>query len=179
MDAFEQLIASLLEREGFWVRSRFKVDLTKEEKRAIGRPSSPRWELDLVAYRGGTNELRVVECKSYLDSTGVSIGDVIDGGRYAHRYKLFTEPDLRRVVLGRLVNQMVAAGFCASSPTVILALAAGKLAGNTDEAGLRSAFDQRGWHLYDPGWIRHRLESLATTAYENDVAAVVSKLLMR
>jgi hypothetical protein len=49
MDSFESLVASILEREGFWVRSNFKVDLTKEEKRTIGRPSSPRWEIDLLA----------------------------------------------------------------------------------------------------------------------------------
>jgi hypothetical protein len=92
MDAFESLIASLLEREGFWVRSGVKVELTKEEKRIIGRPSSPRWELDLVAYKGGINELRVVECKSYLDSRGVSI-QAVDGSddRYASRFKLFKE----------------------------------------------------------------------------------------
>ena len=27
-----------------------KVELTKEEKRLIGRHSSPRWELDIVGY---------------------------------------------------------------------------------------------------------------------------------
>ncbi len=42
MDAFESLTKTPLEREGFWVRSSFKVNLTKEDKKAIGRPSCPR-----------------------------------------------------------------------------------------------------------------------------------------
>ncbi len=45
MDAFEQLVAEILWMEGYWVRTSVKVQLTKEEKRQIGRHSSPRWEL--------------------------------------------------------------------------------------------------------------------------------------
>ena len=75
MDAFEQLVSEILWMEGYWVRTSVKVELTKEEKRLIGRHSSPRWELDIcmMAYKGGENLLRVVECKSYIDSTGVRI----------------------------------------------------------------------------------------------------------
>ena len=54
--------------EGLWVRTSVKVEITKEEKRLIGRPSSPRWEIDIVAYSGRDNLLYAVECKSYLDS---------------------------------------------------------------------------------------------------------------
>lgn len=54
MDSFESVVSTILERDGYWVKSTFKVGLTKEEKREIGRPSSPRWELDLVAYKGST-----------------------------------------------------------------------------------------------------------------------------
>jgi hypothetical protein len=32
VDAFERVVVSLLEGEGFWIRSSFKVELTKEEK---------------------------------------------------------------------------------------------------------------------------------------------------
>jgi hypothetical protein len=52
MDAFEQVIARLLFQEGYWVNQSFKIELSKEEKREIGRPSSPRWEVDLLAYSG-------------------------------------------------------------------------------------------------------------------------------
>ena len=58
MQAYELLVASLLEREGFWVPQSFKVALTKDDKKKILRPCSPRWEIDLLAYRPGDNQLR-------------------------------------------------------------------------------------------------------------------------
>jgi hypothetical protein len=70
MDAFEQLVSEILSMDGYWVRTSVKVDRTKPEKVLIGRPSSPRWELDIVAYSGRDNLLRLVEYKSYLDSRG-------------------------------------------------------------------------------------------------------------
>ena len=73
MDAFEKLIAEILWAEGYWVRTSVRVNLTKEEKVRIGRYSSPRWELDVVRYRGRRNALQVIECKSYLDSRGVTL----------------------------------------------------------------------------------------------------------
>jgi hypothetical protein len=42
MDAFENLVAMLLRRDGYWTATSVKVELTKDEKRAIGRVSSPR-----------------------------------------------------------------------------------------------------------------------------------------
>lgn len=71
MDSFEQVVATVLDRAGYWTRTSVKVNLTREDKHAIGRPSAPRWEIDVVAYSARENELLVVECKSYLDSAGV------------------------------------------------------------------------------------------------------------
>lgn len=178
MDAFETVIASILERQGYWTLTSVKVDLTKAEKRAIGRPSSPRWELDVVAYRGRDNDLRVVECKSFLDSPGVDCAS-FDGTNpaAAKRYKLFCDTTLRRVVLRRLERQLVTAGFCAKNPKVTLCLAAGKIRG--DEERLRTHFDRRGWILLGPELIREELRTLRDSGYENSVAAVVTKLLLR
>ena len=39
MDAFETVVSEILWRDGYWVQNSLKVDLTKEEKLAIGRPS--------------------------------------------------------------------------------------------------------------------------------------------
>ena len=64
MDAFEELISLLLRGLGFWTIPNYKVELTKEDKLQIGRPSNPRWELDIVGYKGCTNEIYAVECKS-------------------------------------------------------------------------------------------------------------------
>src|SRR5947207_1589176 len=111
MDAFERVVVSLLEREGFWVRSSIKVELTKAEKVRIGRPSSPRWELDIIGYQPRNNELWVVECKSYLDSRGVQLC-AFNGKNpaFAKRFKLFCEPLTRKVVFSRLEKQLVELG---------------------------------------------------------------------
>jgi hypothetical protein len=178
MDAFETVIASILQRQGYWTLTSFKVDLTKAEKREIGRHSAPRWELDVVAYRGRDHELRIVECKSFLDSLGVQCA-AFDGSNpaAAKRYKLFCDATLRRVVLRRLEEQVVSSGFCGPGPTVRLCLAAGKIKG--DAAWLRSHFEEQGWLLMGPDQIREELEALRESGYENSVAAVVTKLLLR
>src|SRR3954452_24496400 len=71
MDAFEQIAARLFEVQGYWTRIGYAVELTKEQKVAVGQPSLPRPQLDVIAYKPTTNELLVIECKSYLDSPGV------------------------------------------------------------------------------------------------------------
>ena len=178
MDAFEAVIASILQRQGYWTLASVKVDLTKAEKREIGRHSSPRWELDVVAYRGRDNELRVVECKSFLDSLGVQCA-AFDGSNpaAAKRYKLFCDATLRRVVLRRLELQMVGSGFCCPKPTIKLSLAAGKIKG--DGEWLRGHFEKQGWLLMGPEEIKRELEALRESGYDNSVAAVVTKLLLR
>lgn len=178
MDSFEQVIASVLQRQGYWTQTSVKVELSKAEKVRIGRQSSPRWELDVVAYRGATNELLVVECKSFLDSRGVSTKVFADGNPgFEKRYKLFTEPILRRTVLACLRRQYVAQGFCARRPTVRLGLAAGRVYG--DEARLRMVFRRRGWRFWGPQDVKRELRALRDSQYENSVAAVVAKLLLR
>lgn len=180
MDSFEAVVKMLLEKEGFWVRSSFKVELTKEEKRAISRPSSPRWELDLVAYKGKGNELRVVECKSYLDSAGVKFGgfDGTDRGQ-STRYKLFVEPILRKTVIGRLVKQLKASGAVAPNPKVVLCLAAGKVAGENERAKVKAHFKKKKWLFLDEVWLKKKLKSISSIGYEDEVATIVTKLLLR
>ena len=177
MDAFESLISMLLRHEGYWTTPSFKVNLTTKEKQKIGRPSSPRWELDLIAYKGATNEVLMVECKSFLDSPGV----LFRNGAFEHpkRYKLFTDDVLLRVVQSRLRAQLVKSGACFRSPKITLCLAIGKLAGSTDVEGMEKHFAKRGWRLIGPEWVRERLLTASTSGYENDVAFVVSKLLLR
>ena len=178
MDAFEQVIAQILERKGYWTRTSVRVELTSKDKKAIERPSSPRWELDIVAYKGATNELQVVECKSYLDSYGVH-ASAFDGTdtKAAKRYKLFTEPVLRRVLIAQLKKQLVKQGFCATNPSVKLCLAAGTIHG--DESRLRNIFAENDWQLWTPELLHEELKALGKSGYENTVAAVVTKLLLR
>ena len=102
MDAFEELVAEVLRADGYWVHRGYKINLRPEDKRALGNPSMPRPEIDLVAYKAGTGELLSLECKSYFDSGGVHARDLLPGGRNAQRYKMFVNADLRRMVLKSL-----------------------------------------------------------------------------
>jgi hypothetical protein len=178
MDAFEQLVAEILWMDGHWVRTSVKVELTKEEKRRIGRPSSPRWELDTVAYNGRDNLLRVVECKSYLDSLGVQAKGFDAKSDNASRYKLFNNASLRDTVFRRLQLQFDEQGFCAPNPSVKLCLACGKIDERSREA-IGQIFVGQGWELWDESWLRERLGRMAAKGYENQISSVVSKLLLR
>jgi hypothetical protein len=179
MDAFEQLVSEILWMDGYWVRTSVKVNLTKEEKREIGIATAPRWELDIVAYSGRDNLLRVVECKSFLDSRGVDFAAFSGTNEtFARRFKLFNKPAVRHVVFNRLCLQFTACGACAPDPEVRLALACGKIV-ESGRANLRSHFANEGWDLWDEAWLREKLRQLAGSGYENQVSAVVAKLLLR
>jgi len=179
MDAFEQLAADILWAEGYWVRTGVKVELTRDEKVRIGRHSAPRWEIDLVAYHAGREELLALECKSYLDSGGVHAAHFEPGSKYAHRYKLFHEPVLRETVLERLRQQCVERGLC---PERVGPARLGLIHGHAtarNAALLHPRFEREGWLLLGPEWLRAHLSRMATGSYENSTAAVVAKLLLR
>lgn len=180
MNAFEQLVSEILRLEGYWVQTSVKVELTKMEKRRIDRWSSPRWELDIVGYRGADNSLWVVECKSYLDSPGVGAA-AFDGTnpKYAKNYKLFNEPTLRRVVFKALQRQLTNRGFCKKNPDVRFALAAGRIKSEADKKAIRSRFAKNGWELWDDVWLKDRLRKMSEGGYEDQISAVVTKLLLR
>jgi hypothetical protein len=179
MDAFEQLVGEILWMKGFWVRTSVKVELTKEEKRLIKRHSTPRWELDIVAYSGRENLLRVVECKSYLDSFGVqSKGFDGSDSKDAKRYKLFNESVLRDTIFNRLKIQFHESGACPREPEVKLCLACGKIK-ESSRAWLREHFQSNEWDLWDEAWLKKHLRLMEKGGYENQVSAVVTKLLLR
>jgi hypothetical protein len=156
MDAFEQVVSEILYIEGYWVRQSVKVELTKREKAAIGLPFSPRWELDVVAYCGRDNTLRVVECKSYIDSGGVALR-AFNGRdeRFGKRFKLFGNKRLRNVVFSRLRTQFVQSGRCRPNPKVKLCLACGRIASETDRRELRRYFAAKGWELWDDKYLNN------------------------
>lgn len=178
MDSFESIVKTIFENNGYWVKSCFKVELTKEDKQKIGRPSSPRWELDVVAFKGGNKEILVIECKSYLDSTGVKV-ESFKNGKYQERYKLFNEEILRNVVLNRLMSQLLESGACPEGTTVKLCLAAGKVASQKDREALANYFHSKGWYFYSDEWIKNELINLANSGYEDEVAIVTTKLLSK
>jgi len=175
MNAFESLVTSLFRSDGYWMYPNYKVKLTGDEKRAIGRHSSPRWEIDTLAYDVRNNRLLAIECKSYLDSTGVHFRD--GKFRFPQRYKLFTEDILRATVLNRLKLQLVKEGLCPENVTVQLCLAVGRIAGGTNRDQLLMYFEKNGWKLFDDRWICDRVKKLADEDYQDDVAVLVAKIM--
>lgn len=178
MDSFESIVKTIFENKGYWVKTCFKVELTKEEKRKIDRPSSPRWELDIVAYKGGSDEILVIECKSYLDNPGVK-AEGLKNGKYKERYKLFNEQLLREIVLGRLVIQLSELEACNKNTPVKLCLATGKVASDEDRKEISTLFRANGWEFYSDEWIKNELIQLSNSGYENEVAIVATKIVNR
>ncbi len=179
MDHFESIISTLLEAEGYWVRRSFKVNVTKEEKRQIGKPSIPRPEIDLLALHFSRNEVLVLEAKSFLDSTGVKLAllqeehEVTEG-----RYKLFTSQRYRSIVLSRLLQDLISCGMASSDTKVSLGLAAGKV--YQGQSGLiREFMEKNKWLFWSPEDIKHKVTALAERGYENDPAIITAKILMR
>jgi hypothetical protein len=180
MDAFEATVAKVLEASGFWVRPSYKVELTKADKVALGNPSMPRPEIDVLAYHPARNEVIAVECKSYFDSDGVNANDVLSSdAKYAERYKLFNREPLRAMVLQRLQEQLCAKGLCLPAPRVRLGMAVGHFKSDKDRATLNREFETRAWVLFTDQWLRERVVELAVAGYDNSVVVSVAKLLLR
>lgn len=177
MDAFENLAADILANQGYWVRTGVKVGLTRDDKIAIERKSSPRWEIDLVAYHVGRNELLLLECKSYLDSGGVHFADLLPDAKLKGRYKLFHDEKLRVTVTARLLTDFVENGRCPADVTVGFGLIYGYATAHNERL-LQAHFEAKHWRLYGPTWLDRGLKDLATGGYENSTAAVVAKLLI-
>ena len=127
-DHFENIARTLLEAEGYWVAQSFKVNVTKEEKRQIGKHSIPRPEIDLLALHFARNEVLAVETKSYLDSPGAKASEIqathaIPEGRY----KLFTCENYRRIVLSRLKADLLKLGMANDETKIRLGLIIGNV----------------------------------------------------
>ncbi len=179
MDHFEGIIRTLLEHEGYWVRQAFKVNVSKEEKRAIGKQSIPRPEIDLLAFKPHENLLLALEAKSYLDSPGVRVDEL----RQQHdipegRYKLFTCENYRTIVLGRLAEDLKEAGMADASTKITLGLVAGNVY-QRRSAELHTLFEERGWFFWSPEDVRDKVKALAAKDYENEPSVITAKILMR
>ena len=161
MNAFEQIVAMLLHRQGYWTQISYKVELTRQDKKRMGLPSSPRWEIDVLAYRPVGNVVLAVECKSFLNSPGVRYlafsGHTV---KRADRYKLFTQPKVRKVVLARLAAQLHERKLARANPKVQLCLAAGHIR-KGDEPLIRKHCARNGWRLFAPDWFAEQFGSLA------------------
>lgn len=179
MDYFESTVKTLLESEGYWVRQSFKVNLTKEEKRNIGKHSIPRPEIDLLAYKPERNVIYAIEAKSFLDSPGVKISELSETHEIPEgRYKLFTCKNYRTIVFNRLKHDLIENGMGNASTQIILGLAAGNVY-QSKTSELRNLFQHEGWLFWSPEDIRLKVISLAEKGYENEPSIITAKILMR
>jgi hypothetical protein len=179
MDHFESLVCTLLEAEGYWLRRSFKVNVTKEEKRAIGKHSIPRPEIDILAFRFRDNSVVAVEVKSFLDSPGLKLEqlqaehEVPEG-----RYKLFTAEKYRSIVLARLHQDLIDCGMANPETKLSLGLAVGKIYQKKTEP-IREFMSAKKMFFWSPEDIKAKVTALADRNYENDPAIMVAKVLLR
>lgn len=179
MDYFEGLIKTLLEHEGYWVRQSFKVNLTKQEKRDIGKPSIPRPEIDILAFKPEDNHLIAFEAKSYLDSPGVKLAALEEKYEVPEgRFKLFTCDNYRNIVFSRMKKDLVDLGMGTSKTKITLGLAAGNVYQSRTDA-IRTLCSSRGWAFLSPEDIREKVTDLAAKGYENEPSIITTKILMR
>jgi hypothetical protein len=179
MDHFENIVRILLEREGYWVVSSFKVNLTKEEKAATGKHTIPRPEIDLVAYRPKDGFVLALEVKSYLDSSGVCAKDLLEKHDVMKgRYKLFTSDRYQSIVINRLSLDLVELGFLKTKIPIKLGLAAAKVR-NNDNKAIVELMEGKGWFYWSPELIKQKIIALTKDGYENEAVYIVTKILMR
>lgn len=179
MDHFESLVKTLLELDGYWVRQGFKVDLTREEKRAIGKHSMPRPEVDLLAFQPREGVIHVLEVKSFLDSQGVRPDDFrLEHDVAEGKYKLLTSARYRAVFLPALQRTLIEKGLWSGDARLRLGLVAGKVY-QRRESELAQWFGAKDWFFWGPSDVRARVRSLAAMGYENEPSIITAKLLLR
>ncbi len=178
MDFFEQIVARMLESRGYWVRTSFRVDLTKQDKRDLDKPSLPRPEIDLIAFNPKQNVIVLFEIKSYLDSQGVTFDAVALPTVGKGRFKILTDAKFQTLIAKRVVASLVNAGLVASEPRVQFGLAAGKVV-KSDLERVAKLARERDWVYLSPPQIGDWVRSLAHKPYENDPVVLAAKLSLR
>ena len=177
MNAFETIIKLYLEENSYWVRQSVKARISKEDKVALGLPSMPTPEIDLVALNVRENELLLVEAKSLLGSYGVYYEAVADAkDKLAERYRLFTNSKFREVVTKAICDQYLQQGLVNENTKVNYALAAGHIHSG-DEPYIAEYFSKNGWKLFSPSQIKDTVKRLSKKGWEDDLITMTAKLI--
>jgi len=156
-----------------------KINLSLEEKRSINKPSTPRPEIDIVAYDVNRDTVYLLEVKSYLDSPGVPYGEVaIEQKEQSGRYKLLTAKNYRNVLSASLERHWLEQGVIGSKTTISFGLIAGKIY-RGQEQEMVEYFKKQGWLFWGPSMIREKLARLAEKGYENNAVTIAAKILTR
>ncbi len=179
MDHFESIICTLLESKNYWVRQSFKVEISKEDKREIGKHSIPRPEIDLLGFNFSENRVLALEVKSFFDSYGVRLNALQEEFAIPQgKYKLFTCSSYRKIVIRKLKQQLIESGMANTETRIQLGLAAGNVYRNQKEE-VREHLNSQGFVFWSPREIKRMVEKLASQGYENNAAVITAKILMR
>lgn len=179
MDAFENLAAQLLQESGYWILQSVKVNLDKKEKNEINKPTTPRPEIDIIAYDRKNEILYLIEAKSYIDSQGVKFLDIdkeyeIQEGAY----KLLTCEKYRNVVTKRLKKDLILRGYITEDTSICYGLIAGNIYQNKYKEILK-LYKTKGWLFWGPEDIKKRLSDLSKKGYEDNAVTMTAKILLK
>lgn len=177
MDAFEHIVALYLQEKNYWVRHSVKIDLTVEEKKKLKRPTMTRAEIDLVAYNVVSNTLVLIEVKSYLNSTGVTIGGLNGKNKKEkNRYKLLNDKKYRDVVTKRLLSDFIQNKIIKKTTKVKYALAAGHVQAKSSEA-VANYLKRNSYLYFTPDDIKETVKNLTNKGWENNIVTITAKLI--
>jgi len=179
MEAFEDLVSQILAMRGYWVRTSVRVPLSDSAFASDPTIKQRNCDLDVLAYSYRDNVVRIVECKSWLDSPGIRWKSFNGSSeREASFFKLFNNNNLLSDVSKQLTAQLVESGACSSDVQIKLCLAGAKFFSREDKSLIRAHFASRGWELYDDDWVRDGLKDMSKLkVYMNRMSHLVSKLL--
>lgn len=176
MDAFEHIVGLYLQEKNYWTRHSVKVDLTKADKAKIKLPTIPRPEIDLVAYNPVSDTLVLIEAKSYLNSSGVTIGGLSGTDtKTKDRYRLLNNKTYQKVVTDRLVESFIKNKIIKKTTKVKYALAAG----HVQRKSLTAVDDylrKNGYLYFDPVDIKQTIKNLADKGWDDNIITVTAKL---
>jgi hypothetical protein len=176
MDAFEHIVGLYLQEKNYWTRHSVKVELTKAEKAKIDLPTIPRPEIDLVAYNPVSDTLVLIEAKSYLNSSGVTIGGLSGtDSRTKDRYRLLNNKTYQKVVTDRLVENFVKNKIIKKSTKVKYALAAGHVQPKSLLA-VSKYLKNNDYLYFDPIDIKQTIKNLAQRGWDDNIITVTAKL---
>jgi len=179
MDYFESICKTLLEEEGYWVRQSYKLELSKEQKKRLGKPSLPRPEIDLIAFNHKKNELIIFEVKSLFDSTGVKFKDIQLTHKIPEgRYKLVTCEDYRKIIEDNIKRDFISKGLVSEKIQPKLGLIFGNV-WKSDREKIKSFCDKNNWYYWSPEDVQLRVKNLALKGYENEPSVITAKILLR
>jgi hypothetical protein len=166
MDAFESIVGRIMEKKGYWIRQSVKIKFSTKEKSDYGNPSMPTPEIDLVALKG--NECILFEVKSFLDSKGVRLANLIS----SPGYKILNDKKFRSLVESKIRIEFE----LPSTTSIRYGLAAGnifkpELQGVVDHCHSNNIF------LLSPREIADALVKLGEDVYINDEVTMTIKML--